>query len=230
MNICVLEHQADSPAALFADWAGTRGHALTVISVPELERWPDQAAHDAVVSLGSDCSVHASPDRWIAQETAFLRAAHDAGVPILGICFGGQALAKALGGEVAQASRVEAGWYPIDTVAPDLIPPGPWFRWHEDVFSVPPGARELARNDIGVLAFVHGRSIGLQVHPEVDAALARRWVEPSGGRLLAQGVDHEAVLTEIAAVGPGAPERADDLFDRVAAHWASTPVSGRSRA
>jgi GMP synthase-like glutamine amidotransferase len=230
MDICVLQHQDDSPAALFADWAAKRGHTLTVLAAPKLERWPDQAAHDAVVSLGSDCSVYGSPDTWIAQETAFLRAVHDAGVPVLGICFGGQALAKALGGEVAQAPRVEAGWYPIDTAAPDLIPPGPWFRWHEDVFIAPPGARELARNDIGVLAFVQGQSIGLQVHPEVDVALARRWVEPNAGRLLAQGIDHEAVLTEIAAAGPAAPERADDLFDRIAAHWASTSVSRRSRA
>ena len=57
-----------------------------------------------MVALGSDRSVHASPDPWIAAQLAFLRAAHDAGVPVLGICFGAQALAAALGGRVNTSS------------------------------------------------------------------------------------------------------------------------------
>lgn len=59
-------------------------------------------------------------------------------------------------------------------------------------------------------------------------ALGRRWVEPSAGRLLAQGLDQEVVLREIEEAGSGAAERADDLFDRVAAHWASAAISRRS--
>jgi GMP synthase-like glutamine amidotransferase len=228
MNICVLEHQADSPAALLAEWAAMRGHTIDLLNVAELTQWPEADAHDAVVSLGSDRSVHGSPDVWIAREIAYLGAVHDAGVPILGICFGGQTLSRALGGTVIRAARVEAGWRPVATTDPELIPPGPWFRWHEDVFSLPPGARELARNEIGVLAFVHGRSVGLQVHPEVDMELARRWVEPSGGRLLAQGLDQEAVLREIEEAGSGAAQRADDLFDRIAGHWTAAAVSRRS--
>ena len=221
MVICILEHQEDSPGALLAEWAVKRGHDLIVLDVPALVDWPDPGAHDAVVSLGSDCSVHASPDPWIAEETVYLRDVHDAGVPILGICFGGQVLAKALGGEVTAGSRVEAGWYAVETSAPELIPTGPWFRWHEDVFSVPAGARELARNEIGALAFAHGRSIGLQFHPEVDIALAREWVEPNGGRLLAQGIESLAVLQQISDVGAGAAARAYDLFDRISAYWAA---------
>ncbi len=219
MDIVVLEHEASAPAALFAEWAGERGHTLTVLEVPALTRWPDPRESDAVLSLGSDCSVHATPDPWIAQEVEFLRAAHDARVPVLGICFGAQALAKALGGDVARAPSVSVGWRTLPSEDAELVPPVSWFRWHEDVFSVPPGARELARMGEAPLAFVAGRSIGLQFHPEADAELVTEWIGGARRQLAEQGVDEQALRRQVADESRGARERAFDLFDRVTAHW-----------
>jgi GMP synthase-like glutamine amidotransferase len=153
MRFLVLGYERSAHSGLFADWAGDRGHTLEVVDVPALADWPDPRMCDAVLALGSDCSVHASPDPWIVEEIAFLRTAHEMGVPVLGICFGAQALTKALGGEVRQAREVQLGWTRLPSTDTALIPPGPWFRWHEDVFSVPAGAREIVRAGDVPLAF-----------------------------------------------------------------------------
>jgi GMP synthase-like glutamine amidotransferase len=117
--------------------------------------------------------VHASKDPWIAREVAFLRAAHDAGVPVLGICFGAQALAAALGGAVARAPGREIGWVHVDGPPPFG---GRWFSWHEDAFKAPPGATVLGANRQGTQAFTLGHSVGVQFHPEVDEAIVADWL------------------------------------------------------
>jgi GMP synthase-like glutamine amidotransferase len=219
VRIGILEHEPESPAGLLADWAGERGHELDVLEVPALTRWPAPGEHDALVSLGSDCSVHGSTDPWIAVELDLLRRAHERAVPLLGICFGAQALACALGGAVRAAAHVEPSWREVATHDAALVPPGPWLRWHEDVFTLPPGATELASAAVGPLAFALGTSVGVQFHPEVDAALAERWIAGGREQLLAYGADERRLRTEAAAAAPGAHRRAFDLFDRIARHW-----------
>ena len=83
---------------------------------------------------------------WIGPERALIAGAVTAGIPVLGVCFGGQLLAQALGGEVTRATRPEIGWYLIETSDPDRIPPGPWLEWHEDAFTAPPGSEAVARS------------------------------------------------------------------------------------
>ncbi len=149
---------------------------------------------------------------WIDRELDLLREADRAGVPVLGICFGGQALAAAHGGEVVAAPAAEIGFTPVDSDDPDLVPPGPWMQWHHDVFTVPPGGVEVARNAVGPQAFRLRRNLGLQFHPEVDAAIVASWVEMGGA---AAQADLEA------ATGAG--------LDAVAGRW-RTPNADTLRA
>ncbi len=221
MQILVLEHEREVPAALFGQWAHERGHTMRTVSVPELTRWPEPHEAELVVSLGSDASIADATEDWIAPELRFLRDTHEAGVPILGICFGSQALAKALGGEVAHAPRIALEWSQLESDDRELIAPGPWLRWHEDVLTVPPGAREIARADGVPLAFAHGRSVGLQFHPEVDAALADAWIEGFKRKLIERAVDEAELRRQVAIAAPGAPARAYELFDRIARLWRS---------
>ena len=101
---------------------------------------------------------------------------------MLGVCFGGQLLATALGGSVTRSLHPEVGWHEVRSDTPDLVPGGPWFQWHFDRFTPPPNARLVARNDRAAQAFTHGRALGLQFHPEVDEALVQRWIaEDSDG-------------------------------------------------
>ena len=217
MRVCVVEQQADAPAGVLGAWAAARDHELDLLRAPSVAAWPDPRAFGAVVALGSDRSVHASADAWIAAEIGLLRRAHDAGVPILGLCFGAQALAAALGGSVQRAPRAEIGWIAVEaTTAGEVVEalaPGPWFAWHEDAFSVPAGARELARTAVGPQAFAHGTSVGLQFHPEVDAAIVGDWVDGGRRQLASERIDERALVAETERTAPSARARALALFD-----------------
>lgn len=219
MRILILEHQADAPACLLAEWAQARGHDVDAVVPASLQGWPELGEADAIISLGSEHSALDTERHWIRDEIEFLAAAHAASVPILGICFGGQALSAALGGNVSRAPRAEVTWRTIETNAPELITAGPWPFWHEDRFDLPPGARLLAGSETEVVAFADGASVGLQFHPEADAAVVKGWVDGGRDKLRVYGVDEAELEREIDEHGPAARELAFDLFDRIAAMW-----------
>jgi GMP synthase-like glutamine amidotransferase len=213
MRVTVISHHEEDSAGFIGGAFEARGGELSVSLFPK-EDLPALDGVDHVVVLGAVWAVYDdSPDRaWIADELAWLRRADEAGVPVLGICFGGQALAAAFGGRVEAAPRKEIGWSMIDSVDHDLIPPGPWLEFHNDRFFPPSRARILARNDVGVQAFALRQHLGVQFHPEPDGALLAKWLD-MGGRAEAEreGVDTGRFLAETYAQEPAARRRADAL-------------------
>jgi GMP synthase-like glutamine amidotransferase len=146
--------------------------------------FPDPTAYDVIVPLGARWPVYdeALRQSWVGTEMQMLRDAADAGVPTLGVCFGGQLLAQAFGGSVARSATPEIGWYDVASDDEGLIPGGKWFEWHFDTWTLPPGATEIARTANASQAFVLGRALGLQFHPEVDHDLLDGWLadDPNG--------------------------------------------------
>jgi GMP synthase-like glutamine amidotransferase len=193
----VLEHDQDAPAGLLGAWAAERGVALEV--VPAGAPIPDPATRPFLVSLGAEASAYDDTVSWLAAERAALDRAIGRDVPILGICFGGQHLARALGGGVAPAPRAEVGWLGVESLAPDVVPHGPWLQWHRDAFTVPPGAELLARSPVGAQAFRSGRHLGVQFHPEVTPQIMEDWVRVYRHELDAEGVDPDALLEQTKA-------------------------------
>lgn len=167
--------------------------------------FPDPLRYDVIAPLGSRWSVYNErlATRWVAGEIAMVREALAGGLGVLGVCFGGQLLASALGGSVARARQPEIGWCEVHSDAPELVPHGPWFQWHFDRFTVPPGAVEVARNAAAPQAFVHGRALGLQFHPELDEALLERWIvedyEGASADLPRLGLDPDLLRIRTAA-------------------------------
>ncbi|MFL5859240.1 MAG: type 1 glutamine amidotransferase [Solirubrobacteraceae bacterium] len=167
----VLEYQEDAGAGFIGEWLDARGLSWTVVRPDEPE--PDASAPAAIISLGSSHSAYASQPAWIPRQLPLLRGALEADTPVLGVCFGAQALALAAGGEVARAVSPEIGWVAPDTEQPELR--GPWLAWHYDVITLPPGAVELARSPMALQAYRIGRSVGVQFHPEVTPAIWNEW-------------------------------------------------------
>ena len=214
MRVVVIGHHEEDSAGFIGEAFRARGAELSMHLFPKDGPLPDLDGADHVIVLGAIWSVYDdSPDRaWIADELAWLRRADEAGVPVLGICFGAQALAAAFGGRVEAAPRKEVGWRLVETFDPGLIPPGPWLEFHGDRCLPPREARVLARNDVGVQAFVVGRHLAVQFHPEPDGELLRLWLEVGGREEAEQaGTDPDRFLAETYAEEPAARERADTL-------------------
>jgi GMP synthase-like glutamine amidotransferase len=210
--IVVRHHDVDSAGFIAAAFEA-RGAALAVHLFPDDGPLPALGVADAghVVVLGAVSSVN-DPDPWIAEELAWLRAADQAGVPVLGICFGAQALCAALGGRVEAMERKEIGWKTVESADPGLIPPGPWLEFHGDRCLPPAEATVLARNEAGVQAFSVGRHLAVQFHPEVDGPQLKLWLDAGGTRDAERaGLDPDQFLADTIREEPAARERADRL-------------------
>jgi GMP synthase-like glutamine amidotransferase len=207
----VLQHDADVPPALFGDWLRERRIGSQLVDVPRAGVPPlDGASWIAV--LGSHSSAAGSEPAWVPAEAGLLREAIAEDVPVLGICFGGQALSLALGGEVHPTPVLEASWDPRIEILDEQIPPGPWLNLHFESFSLPPGAELLARSAAGPSAFRSGPHLGVQFHPEVTPEIVAAWSEryrPEHPEL-----DYEALARKGEANRAAAPARAFELFDR----------------
>lgn len=214
MRVIVIRHHAEDSPGFIADAFTARGAELSSHLFPGDGGLPALDGADYVVVLGAIPSVYDSgaPSLWISQELAWLREADEAGVPVLGICFGAQALCAVFGGQVEAAPGKEIGWKIVDSADPSLVPVGPWLEFHGDRCLPPPGATILASNEAGVQAFAIGRHLAVQFHPEVDEAQLRAWLE-SGARAeaAAAGVDPDDFLAQTAAQEPAARDRAAAL-------------------
>lgn len=192
-QVLFLNNDPTAPAALLAETFVESGFDVSTFDVVPSHRaddpvlavtFPDPTRYDVIVPLGARWSVYDErlADSWVAGEVEMVRTAVATGVGVLGVCFGGQLVAHALGGTVVRSPDPEIGWCEVRSSDPSLVPDGPWFQWHFDRFTLPPGAIEVARNDCATQAFVKGTAMGLQFHPEVDADLQERWIteDPDG--------------------------------------------------
>jgi GMP synthase-like glutamine amidotransferase len=192
----ILQHEEPSPPGHVTEWLQGHGAEMEVLRIDLEDPQVDPGRYDLIVSLGSEFPAYDDSHEFVRREARLMQGAVDAEVPILGLCFGGQMLARVLGGEVVRGSESEIGWLPVRTSDPDLVPEGPWFQWHFDVITAPPGATVIARTDLGAQAFVAGRSLGLQFHPEVTPPIMDGWVRTYRHELDAEGVDPDGLLEE----------------------------------
>ncbi len=187
-RVLFIYNDPKAPEAVLGDVFTEQGFDVDTFNVVPLERaddpasvtavFPDPTGYDVVVPLGSRWAVYDEQLRagWVGAEEALVRTAVEAGVGVLGVCFGGQLVAQALGGSVRKATTPELGWYEISTDTTELIPEGPWFEWHSDQFTPPPGATELASTPRAVQAFSFRTALGLQFHPELNLPLLDLWL------------------------------------------------------
>jgi GMP synthase-like glutamine amidotransferase len=176
-------------------WAAERGVRIVPgVAGTEL---PDPSGLDAIAVLGSAEGAWDDGVPWLADEIAYLQRAIAAGVPILGICFGGQLLARVLGGTAHRADgHHENGWRTITSSEPDVIVEGPWMEFHFDTFTAPPTSEVLARSERCDQAFRQDRHLGVQFHPEITPAEFETWVARWTGTSIEDSFDELGISTE----------------------------------
>lgn len=194
--------------------------AYTGMSLPA----PDSFA--AVIVPGSLASVTERAP-WMLALEQYLRGLVERQLPVLGICFGHQILASALGGRVVPNPR----GLEMDIAAVHLTPAGrahPLFAGlvdpvlaveaHEDtVEELPPGAVLLAENEYGVQSFALGSAAGIQFHPEIPPADLARIARHEAEELRALGRDPEALASAWEQHEPPPAERIVANFVAIAA-------------
>ena len=223
MRALILQHEEPTPPGHVSEWLAGHDAEVETFRIDIDDREVDPAGYDLIVSLGSEFAAFDDTRPFVPREAKLMRTAIDADVPVLGLCFGGQMLARVLGGEVFRGTQSEIGWLPIRSQDPELVPDGPWFQWHFDSFTLPPGATLIAESDIGPQAFVAGRSLGLQFHPEVTTGIMDDWVREYRHELDADGVDPDALLEETKRRATESKRLAWQLFERYLSDVARVP-------
>jgi GMP synthase-like glutamine amidotransferase len=164
---------------LIGEGFGTRSYDVRSGELPDR---PED--HPAYLITGSSAGVYDDLP-WIASLQAFIRAAHGR-AKLIGICFGHQVMAEALGGRVEKSPK---GWG-LGLHSYDIVCALPWMdaeprlaavASHQDqVVAAPPGATVLAASPFtpfAALSYAGGRSISLQFHPEFSTDLGADLVE-----------------------------------------------------
>lgn len=137
---------------------------------------PETYAFDAAVVTGSRASVYWD-ESWMSPLKEWVATAVGRGMPVLGVCYGHQVLAEALGGTVEDMGEYEIGYREVNHEGGPLFEnidtPITVFTTHSDtVTELPPGAEEFATNEYGIHGFQVENAFGVQFHPEYDMETA----------------------------------------------------------
>ena len=236
--VLIRQHGEVSPPDLLEVWLRERGIPYEIQRTWLGETAEDPRRYAIVASLGSRFNPRDTDEPLVADELRLIQRAVEHEVPVLGLCFGGQALAAVLGASIEPAPEPELGWYTLESDDPELVPPGPWLEWHYERFAVPAGATEIARTKVAPQAFVYGPHLAVQFHPESTVETVSRWARKDRPRLEKLGIeDGVALLDGPAEQQEAARESAFRLFDEFLARAqgegnepvAEQTASGRER-
>jgi GMP synthase (glutamine-hydrolysing) len=228
MSLLVLQHAKSETPGTLGVALQNYGHRLRIVHLYAGDPLPsDLDDIDGVVSLGGPMNVEdTAKHAWIEPEMALLKAAHQASLPVIGICLGAQLIAAALGGKVAAMAAPEVGWHPLKLAFPGFTDPiytgikmsHIGFHLHgQEVTALPPGGAPMAGSKAcKTQAFKVGlRTYAFQYHFEWNEADLREMVKDE--LVTKAGTTAEAILAQNAEHYPEYRR----LSDRMATNLAS---------
>lgn len=212
MRVLSLTHEAapTGGGGAFEHRAAELGHELTVFETPVVGLPADPASFDAIMVFGG--IAHPDQDAehaWLADETAFIAAAIEHDIPLLGVCLGSQLIARASGSWIGPGEVGEVGWHEVGLTEAGVADPVVGaafpsrfeaFQWHYYTWELPRGAELLASNGAARQAYRLGtRTWGVQFHPEVNELMLDHWFTMGASEL---PTSQEAIRDETAAKLP----------------------------
>ncbi len=197
INLRHMQEKRDDHIAKFLD-----REKITQLHVNPAHGTPlpaNSSGYDALIIYGGVQSANDGPNKpYIAQEIDWITDWLASGRPALGICLGGQLIAKCLGAQVAPHPDGirEVGFHELQPVSESdafLQAPAHFYQWHGEGFTLPENCELLARGkQFPNQAFRYqSNTYGLQFHPEVSRAVMESWFE-NGGEALSFPGAHSA--------------------------------------
>lgn len=170
MRINILQHTPNEKAGSILEWVKQRHHDVYTYHPYQFGKLPTADKTDMLVILGGPMSPNDKLP-WIKQEYELVSSLLDKKIPMLGVCFGAQLIAKILGGKVVKAPAKEVGWAPVylqTNIIPNIPEKALVLHWHEDMFEIPEKARLLFSSDhVKNQGYIYRNNvIGLQFHFE----------------------------------------------------------------
>jgi len=217
-SVLVFQHDPNDGPGYLEEALLQRGARPTIIRLDEGDVVPDISAYDMLLVMGGAMNVYQEDKYpWLVEETYAISRAVEAGKAVLGVCLGGQLLAKALGAPVHLGVATEIGLTPITLTEAgendplfEGLPQIESVEWHDDTFDIPSGAVALARSEgCAHQAFRFGQyAYGLQFHPEVSPVMLAEWIKEAG-ELIDRSSFQRAVESKVVAL----QTQADHLVD-----------------
>jgi len=191
-RVLLIQHMHDRRDDRVSEHLGRRGFALHWCNPSLGDALPaDPGRYAALVVYGGIQSVNdAAHHAYLRAELDWIRRWVAGDRPYLGLCLGGQLLARALGARVGPHSGGlhEVGFVPVrPTDAGNALFPESLhvYQWHNEGFAIPEGGELLATGEVFPnQAFRIGRrAFGLQFHPEATAQMRTEWLDTSAHTL-----------------------------------------------
>jgi GMP synthase (glutamine-hydrolysing) len=216
----VVQHFASGGLGNLEPVLTDRGYTVTTIQADaETLSGLDPHEHDLLIVLGSTDGVYEGLD-YMAPEIDLVRRRLAAAKPTLGVCFGAQVIASALGKPVYRGNGDEIGYRRITPTEAGLSSPVRHFdgipvaQWHGDTFELPDGVTLLASSEqYENQAFAVGsHALAVQFHPELTPEMHETWVAESQLELQRNGLTDAAMHAERDEHAPAAQDASKAMF------------------
>ena len=209
MRVLIVQNDETEGLGLYERYFKESMVSQTVFHAYDLEPddvFPPAEFYDAFIVGPTPISANDVDDHdFLRREWEFLGALIESGKPVLGVCCGGQMLARRLGAEVKRSPEKEVGGYEVKLTEKGKADPlfagfpleFPVFHWHSDMFDVPLGGDLLVEGaPCPIQAFGWKNVKGIIFHLEIDGSEAGRWADAYPTELGAVGKTREQVVRE----------------------------------